>query len=111
MFAVVGKDENDFTLVWSNQKRFNNTRFEFDTLINIPEMPERPVYVHDAKIGVVASSIEASVSKLPRDGGNTRHIAFNKTYNCDTGISEDNPAVEKDTCEINDENFVSLIEH
>ncbi|XP_052807066.1 uncharacterized protein LOC128236221 [Mya arenaria] len=111
MFTVVGKDENDFTLVWSNQNRFNNLRFEFDTLINIPEIPERPVYVHDARIGIVASSIEASVSKIPRDGGSTRYIASNKTYNCETGISEDNPAVEKNTCEIYDENFATLIEH
>ncbi|XP_052796107.1 uncharacterized protein LOC128228685 isoform X2 [Mya arenaria] len=111
MFTVVGKDENDFTLVWSNQKRFNNLRFEFDTLIDISEIPERPNYVHDAKIGIVASSIEASVSKIPRDGGVNRYIASNKTYNCETGISEDNPAVEKDTCEINDENFATLIEH
>ncbi|WAQ93644.1 hypothetical protein MAR_006115, partial [Mya arenaria] len=111
MFTVVGKDENNFTLVWSNQKRFNNLRFEFDTLIDIPELPQRPNYVHDAKIGIVASSIEASVSKIPRDGGVNRYIASNKTYNCETGISEDNPAVEKDTCEINDENFATLIEH
>ncbi|XP_052799359.1 uncharacterized protein LOC128230970 [Mya arenaria] len=111
MFTVVGKDENDFTLVWSNQKRFNNLRFEFDTLIDTPEIPERPNYVHDAKIGIVASSIEASVSKIPRDGGSNRYIASNKTYNCETGISNDTPAVEKDTCEINDENFATLIEH
>ncbi|XP_052809614.1 uncharacterized protein LOC128238075 [Mya arenaria] len=111
MFTVVGKDENDFTLVWSNQKRFNNLRFEFDTLIDTPEIPERPVYVHDAKIGIIASSIEASVSKIPRNGGNNRYIASNKTYNCETGISNDTPAVEKDTCEINDENFATLIEH
>ncbi|WAQ93645.1 hypothetical protein MAR_006116 [Mya arenaria] len=77
-----------------NQKRFNNLRFEFDTLIDIPEIPERPNYIHDAKMGIVASSIEASVSKIPRDG-----------------ISEDNPALEKDTCEFNEENFATLIEH
>ncbi|XP_052796120.1 uncharacterized protein LOC128228694 [Mya arenaria] len=111
MFTVVGKDKNNFTLIWSNQKRFNNLRFEFDTLIDNPEIPERPNYIHETKMGIVSSSIEASVSKIPRDGGSKRFIASSKTYNCETGISNDNPEVEKDTCEFNEDNFATLIEH
>ncbi|WAQ93657.1 FER-like protein [Mya arenaria] len=40
-----------------------------------------------------------------------RLVAFNKTYECETGISPDNPKVGQDTCTLYDENFVTLIEH
>jgi len=43
-------------------------RFEFDTLFDEPELPERPAYVHDSKIGIIHSSVEAVVSKVPRGG-------------------------------------------
>ncbi|XP_052800641.1 uncharacterized protein LOC128231640 [Mya arenaria] len=112
MFTVLGRDENNFTLIWIDQMRFNYLRFEFDVMIDTPDMPLRPVYVHDGKIGVVGSSIEANLTKIPRDGSSKeRLVAFNKTYECQTGISSDNPTVGKDTCILSDENFVTLIEH
>jgi len=53
---------------FSNQKRFNTMRFEFDTLLSDPVLPKRPVYVHEGKVGIVSSSVEAVVSKLPPRG-------------------------------------------
>jgi len=44
-------------------------------------------------------------------GGPDRFIALNQTHNCTNSYSPDSPMVEKDTCEIVDENFVTLIEH
>ena len=54
-------------------------RFEFDTLFDEPELPERPAYVHESEIGIVHSSVEAVVSKVPRGGMyfivyNTSHV-------------------------------------
>jgi len=59
---------SDNLFLSSNQQRFNNLRFEFDTVFNEPELPLRPPYVHDSKIGIVRSFVEAVVSKIPRDG-------------------------------------------
>ena len=54
---------------FSNQKRFNNLKFEFEALFVQPEgLPERPNYVHDAKVGIVKSEIFTNVSKIPRNG-------------------------------------------
>jgi len=44
-------------------------------------------------------------------GGSIRYIASNQTHNCTNSYSPDSPKIEKDTCEIVDENFVTLIEH
>jgi len=37
-------------------------------MFNEPELPLRPSYVHDSKIGIVQSFVEAVVSKIPRGG-------------------------------------------
>jgi len=52
----------------SNQKTFNNLRIEFDTVFNVPDLPQRPSYVNDSKIGIIASSVEVAISKIPREG-------------------------------------------
>lgn len=53
----------------SNQKRFNNLRFEYESYFTPPEnLPERPNYVHESDIGIVESFIEANVSKVARSG-------------------------------------------
>jgi hypothetical protein len=53
---------------FSNQKRFNNLRFEYETFFDPPEgLPRRPKYVHESEIGIVESIIEANVSKVARN--------------------------------------------
>lgn len=68
---------NTATHICSNQNRFNILRFEFDTVFKDPSLPQRPQYVHDSKLGVIHSSVEAVVSKIPRAG--LRPISIN-TY-------------------------------
>ncbi|XP_053393448.1 uncharacterized protein LOC128555331 isoform X2 [Mercenaria mercenaria] len=117
MFILEGLEEKDpgkRDIIWSNQKRFNNLRFEYETLFTPPEnLPERPVYVRESKIGIAGSIIEANVSKVPRNGGQIRDEGSFKIYDCkDTsGFSKDNPAEELAICEINDDQFRTLIEH
>jgi len=56
-------------------------RFEFVTLFNEPELPKRPVYVHEGKIGIVQSSVEAVVSKLPARGKLSWYVLCNDHNN------------------------------
>ncbi|XP_053393450.1 uncharacterized protein LOC123562440 isoform X2 [Mercenaria mercenaria] len=117
MFILEGLEEKDpgkLEIIWSNQKRFNNLRFEYVTYFVPPEnLPERPTYVRESGIGIVESIIEANVSKIPRDGGRIRDTPDGsfKIYKCQSGFSRDNPEKELATCEINDEQFSTLIEH
>ncbi|WAQ93654.1 hypothetical protein MAR_006125 [Mya arenaria] len=65
---------------------------------------------------VIYRSVDQVVSMAvfalsPMRSSKERLVAFNKTYECQTGISSDNPTVGKDTCILSDENFVTLIEH
>ena len=44
-------------------------------------------------------------------GGLIRDPGVNNTYICNSGFTKDNPATELATCEINDDQFRTLIEH
>lgn len=58
-----------YLFIFSNQKRFNNLRFEYESYFTPPEeFPDRPNYVHESDIGIVESVIEANISKVSRSG-------------------------------------------
>lgn len=98
--------------LWSNQKRFNHLRFEYESFFTQPEnLPDRPNYVHESEIGIVESVIEANVSKVSRSGSPIRDPGSFKIYECESGFSRDNPEAELAICEIDDDQFRTLIEH
>ncbi|KAH3716775.1 uncharacterized protein LOC127855045 [Dreissena polymorpha] len=110
MFVLEVSDVNS-SIVWSNQQRFNFLKFEMRALYDgVNNLPNRPLYVHDTKMGIVQNIITANVSKLPR-AGIVRDPGSFKEYPCQEGYSNDNPYVETALCVINDDQFVTLIEH
>ncbi|KAH3776014.1 hypothetical protein DPMN_177425 [Dreissena polymorpha] len=111
MFVLEVQDVNS-SLVWSNQQRFNNLKFEMKALFDgIDNLPNRPVYVYDSKIGIVQNIITANVSKIPRNGGPVRDYGSFKEYACQGGVTRDSPQEESATCVIDDDQFLTLIEH
>ncbi|KAH3716767.1 hypothetical protein DPMN_059496, partial [Dreissena polymorpha] len=111
MFVLEVSDVNS-SIVWSNQKRFNYLQFEMKAIFDgLDNLPKRPVYVHDSKMGIVQNIITANVSKIPRAGGLVRDYGSFKEYPCKEGYNSDNPYEESAKCIINDDQFVTLIEH
>ncbi|XP_052246347.1 uncharacterized protein LOC127855048 [Dreissena polymorpha] len=111
MFVLEVSDMNS-SLVWRNQKSFNSLKFEMKALFDgIDNLPNRPLYVHDSKIGIVQSIITANVSKIPRIGGTVRDFGSFKEYPCQGGLTSDSPQEESSTCVIDDDQFLNLIEH
>ncbi|XP_053393446.1 uncharacterized protein LOC123564849 [Mercenaria mercenaria] len=115
MFILEGLEEQvpgKLEVIWSNQKRFNNLRFEYETYFVPPDnLPKRPTYVHESEIGIVESIIEANVSKVARNGGIIRDPGSFRIYKCEEGFSKDRPETDLAKCEINDDQFRTLIEH
>ncbi|XP_053381408.1 uncharacterized protein LOC128549125 isoform X2 [Mercenaria mercenaria] len=115
MFSLEGLENTkpgQKAIIWSNQKRFNNLRFEYESYFEPPDnLPTRPSYVHENEIGIVESVIEANVSKVPTKGGLIRDHGSFKQYKCENGFSNENPAKEIATCIIDDDQFATLIEH
>ncbi|XP_052246346.1 uncharacterized protein LOC127855047 [Dreissena polymorpha] len=109
MFVLEILDVNS-SLVWSNQREFNNLKFEMKALFDgIDNLPNRPNYVHENKIGIVQNIITANVSKIPRRGS-VRDSGSFKEYACQ-GVARNSPKEESATCVIDDDQFVTLIEH
>ncbi|KAH3716760.1 hypothetical protein DPMN_059489 [Dreissena polymorpha] len=67
VFARILIEQQRQRLHQINQKSFNSLKFEMKALFDgIDNLPNRPLYVHDSKIGIVQSIITANVSKIPR---------------------------------------------
>ncbi|XP_052247390.1 uncharacterized protein LOC127855675 [Dreissena polymorpha] len=111
MFVLEVSDVNS-SIVWSNQKRFNYLQFEMKAIFDgLDNLLNRPVYVHDSKMGIVQNIITANVSIIPRAGGIIRDYGYFKEYPCKEGYNRENPYEESAKCVINDDQFVTLIEH
>ncbi|KAL3832348.1 hypothetical protein ACJMK2_024000 [Sinanodonta woodiana] len=95
--------------VWSNQKDFNYLSFEFNSAYMSPQLPYRPNYINDARLGIVDGHITANITKIPRSGTN-RDMAFQKQYKC-PGIADTNPNNGMVDCILTDNQFSLIIEH
>ena len=66
-FVLDATNYNATAFIWTNQKDFNDLKFEFQSIFETPEdLLDRPVYVHKAAFGVVDNDVKAVVSSIPR---------------------------------------------
>ncbi|XP_060598180.1 uncharacterized protein LOC132751968 isoform X3 [Ruditapes philippinarum] len=106
-FLLDGTDETMRNLiVWSNQRVFNIMRFTFEVSYEPPEpLAERPVYVHETKVGIT----EGKVLLRVLDYKNDEHPTQKYDINCPSS----NPLNPQQlfNCTIENAEFKTLIEH